>query len=122
MDGGSGNDYDRVNRQQEIIQLVYNKVTKQMDEASVLALISFATNYVTTNMKLDTMTELAKLLLTNKMSFVSKTIPEPGTYSNFVDENGVETDQLEFDIEAAAAALNAMLYGEEGAPTPTPAP
>lgn len=122
VDGGSGNDYDRVNRQQEIIQIVYEKISKQMDETSVLALISFAANYITTNMKLDTMTELAKVVLANKMSFASTTVPEPGTYSNYVDENGVETDQLEFDIEAAAAALNLLLYGEAGAPTPTPAP
>lgn len=122
VDGGSGNDFDRVNRQQELIQLIYEKIRTQMDEASVLALISFATNYVSTNMKLDTMVELAKVLLANKMSFTSKTVPEAGTYTNYVDENGVETSMLEFDIEAAAAALNLLLYGEAGAPTPTPAP
>ena len=120
VDGGSGNDFDRVNRQQEVIRLVYEKVTSQMDEQSVLALISFATNYITTNMKLDTMTELAKVLLTSKMSFVSTTVPAAGTYSNYVDENGVKTDQLEFDIEAAAAALNELLYGAAATPSPAP--
>ena len=120
VDGDSGNDFDRVSRQQEVIQLVYEKVTTQMDEQSALALISFATNYITTNMKLDTMTELAKVLLTTKMSFTTTTVPAEGTYKNYVDENGVETSQLEFDLDEAAASLNALLYGT--ATTPTPAP
>ena len=121
FDGGSGNDYDRVSRQQEIIQLVFEKVTKELNEQSVLALIAFATDYVSTNMGLDTMSDLAKLLLTKGMTFTKTTIPAPDTYKNFVDDNNVETDQLEFDIDAAAAQLNALIYGESFVPTPTPA-
>ncbi len=121
-DGGSGNDYDRVNRQQEIIQLVFEKVTKEMNEQSVLALISFATGYVSTNMKLETMTELAKLLLTKGMTFTKTAIPAAGTYSNYVDKEGTKTDMLEFDLDAAAAELNALLYGDSFVPTPTPQP
>ncbi|NLI54990.1 MAG: LCP family protein [Clostridiales bacterium] len=122
FDGGSGNDFDRVSRQQEIIQLIYQKVTTQMNEQSVLALISFASNYISTNMKLETMTELAKLLLANKVEFVSTTVPAVGTYDNYYDkEAGVETDQLEFDIDEAAAALQELLYGVVPTPTPTPA-
>jgi len=121
VDGGQGNDYDRVNRQQEIIQLVFDKVTKEMNEQSVLALISFATGYVSTNMSIDTMSDLAKILLTKGMTFSKTSIPAPGTYHNFVDENGVETSMLEFDLDDAAAALNTLLYGEGFVPTPTPA-
>jgi len=67
------------------------------------------------------MTDLAKMLLTNKMSFVSTTIPGEGTYKNFVDENGVKTDQLEFDLDEAAAAINELLYGTgTAAATPNP--
>ena len=119
--GGAGNDFDRVSRQQEIIQLVFEKVTKEFNEQSLLALISFASDYVSTNMGLDTMTDLAKILLTKGMTFTKTTIPEPGSYKNFVDENNVETDQLEFDIEATAAELNKLIYGESFVPTPTPA-
>ena len=121
FDGGSGNDYDRVNRQQEIIKLVYDKVTAQMNEQSIVALITFATQHITTNMSLETMTDLAKMLLTNKMSFVSTTIPAEGTYSNYVDKDGVKTDQLEFDLDEAAAAINELLYGTgTAAATPNP--
>ena len=120
VEGGNGNDYDRVSRQQEIIQLVFNKVTKEMNEQSVLGLISFATGYVSTNMTLDTMTELAKVLLTKGMTFTKATIPEAGTYGYYVDEKGQKTDQLEFDIDAVADQLNAMIYGESFVPTPTP--
>ena len=121
FDGGEGNDFDRVSRQQEIIQLVFEKVTKEFNEQSLLALIAFATDYVSTNMSLDTMSNLAKVLLSKDMTFTKTTFPEPGSYKNYVDENNAETDQLEFDIEAAAAKLNTLLYGESFVPTPTPA-
>ncbi len=121
FDGGSGNDFDRVNRQQEIIKLVYEKVTTQMNEQSVMALISFASNYITTNMKLETMTSLAKLLLASQIEFESVSVPEPGSYSYYDDpETGVQTDQLEFDIDEAAAALQIRLYGAVVTPTPEP--
>jgi len=119
--GGQGNDIDRVNRQQEIIELVFAKVTKEMNEQSVLALISFATGYVSTNMSIDTMSELAKILLTKGMTFTKTVFPTPGTYHNYVDEDGVETSLLEFDIDQAATELNKLLYGESFVPTPTPA-
>ncbi|MEZ4508286.1 MAG: LCP family protein [Eubacteriales bacterium] len=125
MDGGSGNDFDRVNRQQEIIKLVFAKVTAQMNEQSVIALITFASNYISTNMKLDTMTSLAKLLLVSDLEFISTSIPEPGTYRYYKDpETGTQTDQLEFDLEEAAAALQEKLYGAEITPEPelTPVP
>lgn len=123
VDGGSGNDFDRVNRQQEIIKLVYEKVTTQMNEQSVLALISFASNYISTNMKLETMTSLAKLLLVSKLEFVSASVPEPGSYHYYTDpETNAQTDQLEFDIEEAAASLQEMLYGAALTPEPDPTP
>ena len=121
FEGGAGNDYDRVSRQQEIIQLVFDKVTKELNEQSVLALITFASGYVSTNMGLDTMTDLAKILLTKGMTFTKMTIPAPDTYKNYVDENGEKTDMLEFDLDAAATELNTLLYGESFVPTPTPA-
>lgn len=121
FEGGEGNDYDRVNRQQEIIQLIFDKVTKEMNEQSVLALISFATSYVSTNMSIDTMSDLAKILLTKGMTFSKASMPAPGTYHNYVDEAGTETSMLEFDLDDAAASLNALLYGEGFVPTPTPA-
>lgn len=123
VDGGSGNDFDRVNRQQEIIMLVFEKVTAQMNEQSVVALITFASNYISTNMKIDTMTSLARLLLVSDLEFVSTTIPEPGSYRYYTNpETGVQTDQLEFDLEAAAATLQEKLYGAELTPEPEPTP
>lgn len=121
VEGGNGNDFDRVNRQQEIVELVFAKVTKEMNEQSVVALISFATGYVSTNMSIDTMSDLAKFLLTKGMAFNKTSMPAPGTYHNFVDENGTETNMLEFDIDQAATELNKILYGESFVPTPTPA-
>ncbi len=124
VDGGEGNDFDRVNRQQEIIKLVFEKVRKEMNEQSVLALISFASNYISTNMKVETMTALAKTLLTADISFSSDvSVPAAGSYKYYVDEkSGEKTDQLEFNIKKTATALQELLYGAALTPTPKPTP
>ena len=72
-------------------------------------------------MKLETMTDLAKVLLSKNMTFNKSAIPAAGTYHNYVDEAGTKTDQLEFDLKQAATDLNALLYGSSFVPTPTPA-
>ncbi len=118
-DGGDGSDFDRVNRQQEIIQLVFKKVKAEMDEQAVAALISFASTYITTNMKAETMMALAKVLLTSDISFTTSSVPVEGTYKYYVDEKTNEkTDQLEFNIKKAAVALQELLYGAALTPTP----
>jgi len=122
-DGGEGNDYDRVNRQQEIIQLVFKKVKSEMNEQAIAGLISFASSYITTNMKAETMMALAKVLLTNDIQFVPPyAVPQEGTYKYYVDDKTNEkTDQLEFNIKKAATALQELLYGA-ALPTPEPTP
>jgi len=120
FDGGSGSDFDRVNRQQEIIELVYEKVSSEMNEQSVTALITFAVNHISTNMKLDTMVDLAKAVLASKMKFITTTIPVEGTYHNYVNEDGVKTSLLEFDLDEAADSINELLYGTGATPTPEP--
>jgi polyisoprenyl-teichoic acid--peptidoglycan teichoic acid transferase len=130
-EGSGGNDFERVNRQQEIIQLIYEKVTTQMNEQGVLALLSFAANYITTNLDLGTMTSLVKVLLANKMEFTTTTVPQEGTYKYYVAEitnketgevTYEKTDQLEFNIKKAASELQILLYGAELTPTPEPTP
>lgn len=121
VDSSEGDDYDRVSRQQEIIQLVYKKVKSEMNEQAVAALISFASTYITTNMKTDTMMALAKVLLSSEISFTPYTVPQEGTYKYYVSEKTNEkTDQLEFNIKKAAAALQEQLYGAVLTPTPKP--
>jgi hypothetical protein len=66
------------------------------------------------------MTEIAKLLLTKGMSFTKTTIPAVGSYKHYVDEEGNKSDLLTFDLDAAAAELNALLYGDSFVPTPAP--
>ena len=123
VDGGEGNDYDRVDRQKEIIQLIYDKVKTQMNQQTALALIGFASNYITTNMKLETMTALAKVVLSSDLSFKSISIPEAGSYNYYIDEKtGEKTDQLEFNIKKVATALQEQLYGAALTPTPKPTP
>ena len=118
-DGGDGSDFDRVNRQQEIIQLVFKKVRAEMDEQAIAGLISFASTYITTNMKTETMMALAKVLLTNDISFTTTSVPVEGTYKYYVDEKTNEkTDQLEFNLKKAAVALQELLYGAALTPTP----
>lgn len=118
-DGGEGNDYDRISRQQEIIQLVFTKITSEMNEQAVAGLISFATNHITTNMKTETMMALAKVLLATDIEFVTKSMPEEGTYKYYVDEKTNEkTDQLEFNLKKAAIQIQEWIYGAALTPTP----
>jgi polyisoprenyl-teichoic acid--peptidoglycan teichoic acid transferase len=119
--GGEGNDYTRVSRQQEIIQLVFKKVKSEMNEQAIAGLISFASSYITTNMKTETMMALAKVLLTKDITFNTTSIPEEGHYNYYVDEKtNVKTDQLEFNIKKAAASLQELIYGAVLTPTPEP--
>jgi len=119
----TGNDFDRVGRQQKIIELVYEKIKNEMSAASVYALITFACDYVSTNMSIDTMTSVAKTLLATDFEFVTTSVPEEGSYSYYVDETtGVKTDQMQFNITKAATALHELLYGAEETPEPTPTP
>jgi anionic cell wall polymer biosynthesis LytR-Cps2A-Psr (LCP) family protein len=89
VDGGEGNDFDRVNRQQEIIQLVYKKIKAEMNEQAITALISFASSYITTNMKTDTMMALAKVLLSSEITFEPYTVPQEGTYKYYVTKRPI---------------------------------
>ncbi len=119
VDGGEGNDYTRVSRQQEIIQLVFKKVKTEMNEQSIAGLISFASNYITTNMKGETMMALVKVLLSKDIQFVTKSIPEEGSYKYYIDDKTKEkTDMLEFNIKKTAASLQELLYGAPLTPTP----
>lgn len=121
VDSSEGNDFDRVSRQQEIIQLVYKKVKAEMNEQAIAALISFASTYITTNMKTDTMMALAKVLISSDIAFTPYTVPQEGTYKYYINEKTNEkTDQLEFNIKKAAAALQEQLYGAVLTPTPKP--
>jgi anionic cell wall polymer biosynthesis LytR-Cps2A-Psr (LCP) family protein len=118
VDGGSGNDFDRVNRQQEILELVFQKVSKEMNEQSVFALITFATRYISTNMTSETMTKITRLLLGKGMSIMKSTIPAVGSYSLYVDEEGNISDLLAFDIDATSAELITLIYGDSFVTTP----
>ncbi len=122
VDGGTGSDLDRVSRQQEIIRIVCNKITTEMNEQSVIGLIAFACDYVTTNMSLDTMTQLATSILKNGVDFSGEHVPFEGTYHLWKDEKGAESSQLEFDFDETTARLHTLLYGDAAsAPTETPA-
>lgn len=117
--GGEGNDYTRVSRQQEVIQLVFKKVKSEMNEQAIAGLITFASSYITTNMKTETMMALAKVMLSKDITFNTTSIPAEGTYKYYVDEKTNEkTDQLEFNIKKAAASLQELIYGAVLTPTP----
>ena len=122
-DGGEGNDFTRVSRQQEVIQLVFKKVKTEMNEQAITGLISFASNYITTNLKPETMMALAKVLLSQDISFVTTSVPQEGSYKYYIDDKTKEkTDMLDFNIKKAAASLQEMLYGAPLTPTPKPTP
>lgn len=115
----TGDDFDRVSRQQQVIQIAYKKIVSEMSEQNILALISFATQYVKTNMKLETMIGLARAVLkVDDLAFKSLTIPQDGSYKLFVNEKGEKTDMLEFNIKKATTLIHETIYGPDGTAEP----
>lgn len=116
--GSGGNDFSRVGRQQEVLRLVYKKITSEMDAASVGALITFARENISTNIDAATMLDLAMKLYAGNVDITSTHIPFENTYRYWVNEKGTVTDQLEIDYDETKAMLHELLYGADGAAAP----
>ena len=125
-DSTGGSDFNRVNRQQEVIMLIYKKIVKEMDAASVSALLSFAREHIATNIDASTMLGLAMSLYSGDVEITSAHVPFEGTYHYWVDEKGTITSQLVIDYDETKQMLHELIYGADAADaadaTATPQP
>lgn len=114
-DGTKGSDTVRVNRQQELMKLIYQKVKTEKTLDTAIALLSYAIQYVQTNMDIITMTKLGtRILRAEGIEFVNVRVPFEGTTRSGDSSKGEDGSALYFDIDDAAAKLHGILYGNAG--------
>lgn len=121
--GSGGDDFTRVGRQQEVLKIIFNKVTSEMNVNSAIGLISFATSNVATNMDVDTMTKLITAMFSGGITFDTTHVPFEGTYKNWIQvdkekNTSTKTDLLDFDLKDTQKMLSEYLYGPDGTPVP----
>lgn len=115
-EGEGGNDFARVSRQQEVIQVVYKTVLNKMNVSNIAGLISLVTQHVSTNMDVTTMVELGTALMNTQANFSTEHVPFEGEWG--YSDNG---SAIEFNIDKAAEKVHALLYGAGTQEAETPA-
>lgn len=111
-DGTAGSDGTRINRQQILMQLIYQKVKAEKTLDTAIALIKFGFQYIKTNMDVITMTKLgSRILRADHIEFVNVRVPFEGAYRSGDPEKGEVYSGLYFDIPATEARLHEIIYG-----------
>lgn len=115
-DGTKGSDAVRINRQQELMKLIYQKVKSEKTLDTAIALITFAVQNVQTNMDVITMGKLGtRILKADGIEFVNVRVPfADATLPVPESATGDSVTAIYFDIEATAARLHEVLYGNGG--------
>ncbi|MDO4572372.1 MAG: LCP family protein [Clostridia bacterium] len=113
-DGEAGSDTVRVNRQQTLMMLIYEKVKTEKTLDTAMALIRFAIGYVKTDMDLVTMTRIGTAIYTAEdIQFVNVRVPFEGSYRLGDWTQGEIAWALYFDIDETGAQLREILYGTD---------
>ncbi len=103
-----GSDFERTRRQRDVMYGIYNKVTQNMDAASVLALINFSMNHVGTNMSVNDLYSMAQdVMSAENLDLQQAGIPQAGTYDS-INYNGMAV--LQVDFEANKEYIHNLLY------------
>lgn len=114
-DGTKGSDSVRINRQQTLMMLIYQKVKTERTLDTAIALISYGIQYVQTNMDIITMGKIGtRILKADGIEFVNVRVPFEGTTRGGDSSKGEDASGLYFDIDAAAIELHEILYGTAG--------
>lgn len=111
-DGTPGSDGLRINRQQVLMQLIYQKVKNEKTLDTAIALIKFAFQYVKTDMDILTMTKLGtRVLKADHIEFVNVRVPFEGSSRSGNAEKEEIVSGLYFDLDATAVKLHEIIYG-----------
>lgn len=111
-DGTAGSDGVRINRQQVLMQLIYQKVKAEKNLDTVIALIKFAFQYVKTDMDVITMTKLGtRILKADHIEFVNLRVPFEGSTRPANTKEGEVASGLYFDLEETEKRLHEAIYG-----------
>lgn len=116
----AGGDAARIARQQYLIKELYKTITSaDMNFGELWSMYQYASNWMTTNMSLDTLMSLGTSIVSRDPDIEYLRIPETYKIERETDEEtGVETEKMTFDVKAAKNDLLTKIYGS--VPTPTP--
>ncbi|SDM69038.1 LCP family protein [Sediminibacillus halophilus] len=104
-------DFGRVQRQQEVIQKLTDKVKSVSTVTKLPELVGFAQGYIDTNVRTGLITSMAKdVVLGKTKEFETLRIPEDGSYED-VRYEGVGL-ALSIDVEHNAALMQDFLHDE----------
>ena len=115
-----GGDAARIARQQYVIKTLYHTiVSSDMSFGDLWSLYQYASNWMSSNMSLDTIMSLGASIVSNDPEIVHMRIPENYKIEKETDEEtGVVTEKMTFDLKTAKNDLLTAIYG--AVPTPTP--
>lgn len=103
-----GNDFERTRRQRSVMYGIYRKVMEEKDPTTILPLINFCLNHVSTNMSVTEIYDIAKkVLAVDNLKMQQAGVPQDGTYTD-VNYEGMAV--LEIDVEANKKYIQELLY------------
>lgn len=109
----SGNDFLRTSRQQQVLQLVYQKVRTEMTLSNLVSIAQFTMDNAATNMTLDKLIEVGAFLFANDLTIQKITVPEDGAWSygeEVIPPSEKASSVVKFDIGKAREYLHGVLY------------
>lgn len=120
----TGSDFTRTSRQQEVLQLVYNKVRDGLTLTELANLAEFTMENSYTNIKFAKLCEIGLFLLNNDVTIQTQTMPRDKSWayeSKVVGSGTAPVDVVTFNIDPNRKYLLNLLYGDLlTAATPTP--
>ncbi len=124
-EASTGSDFTRTGRQQEVLQLVYDKMRTELTLPQLLSLIQFTMDNTFTNLPFREMARIGLFLLKNDVVIGRMTVPteKSWAYENMtIGSSSTPVEVVTFKIDPNRKRLHTALYSPDAAaPTATPA-
>ena len=107
-------DYGRTARQRHVLELMYQKVKKEMSLTTLAKMIDYVATTAATNLSAQQMLQLAQIALSEDFKIESTTIPFPGMGHNGTNSDG--NFLLTYDMKKAREILHGIIYNGDEMP------
>ena len=107
-------DYGRTARQRHVLELMYEKVKKEMSLTTLAKMIDYVATTAATNLSAQQMLQLAQIALSEDFKIESTTIPFPGMGHNGTNSDG--NFLLTYDMKKAREILHGIIYNGDEMP------
>lgn len=124
-EASTGSDFTRTGRQQQVLQLVYDKMRTELTLPQLLSLIQFTMDNTFTNLPFKEMARIGLFLLNNDVVIDRMTVPTEKSWEYSEATIGASTTPVEvvtFKIDPNRKRLHAALYSADDAAEPTATP